>query len=156
VAFAVATAFTFVALAVATALALVAFSVAATFALVALAVMAAAFALAVFLVAMALALVAAALLRRKIFTVKAFLELLLGGLADSLYATAEIESLAGHGVIEVHHHVVFLNLGYGTLNHLALAVDHREDTAGNEELGHKLAVHLEGLYRELYEMCGIV
>ena len=127
------------ALAVAALAVLVALSVAALAVLVALAVAA----------ALALMAVALMLLLRKVLSVQTLLKLFLRGLPDAHHLAGEIEGLAGHRMVEVHHDGVSLYLVDGSLNDLAGVAEHRDDLADDEKILADLAVDLERGLRQL-------
>ena len=105
---------------------------------------------------LALMAAALALLGREILAMEAFLEFLLRGGTDGLNAAAEVEGLAGHRMVEVHHHVVCGNFLYGALHNLAGAVKHGEGAADDQKVCDHLALYLEGLDGDGDKVTGVV
>ena len=70
-------------------------------------------------------------------------ELLLSSLAYAYYLALEMESLAGHLVVEIHLDAILGNLYHNARDHSAHAVHHRDCVAWHEEVFTDFAVHLE-------------
>ena len=128
---------------------LVALAVAALAILVTLSVAALAILVALAVAALALMAVALMLLLRKVLSVQTLLKLFLRGLPDAHHLAGEIEGLAGHRMVEVHHDGVSLYLVDGSLNDLAGVAEHRDDLADDEKILADLAVDLERGLRQL-------
>ena len=90
------------------------------------------------------------------FSVQAFLEFLLGGVADGEDLAGEIEGLAGHGVIEVHHDAVVLDFMYLAVHYAALLVHHRYHVADCQETFLDLALYLKDVLGQLDYHVGVV
>ena len=91
----------------------------------------------------ALAVMAAATFLRSEFAVQAFGQFLLGSVTYRDNLSLEIQCLAGHRMIEVHGHGIFMNLGNRALDYHAGAVQQRNHFTYDQQVFPDGAVHLE-------------
>ena len=89
-------------------------------------------------------------------SVQAFGQFLLCGVADCEDLAGEIEGLAGHGVIEVHHDAVVLDFMYLAVHYAALLVHHRYHVADCQETFLDLALYLKDVLGQLDYHVGVV
>lgn len=76
------------------------------------------------------------------------LELLLSGVAHSDDLAREVESLSGHGVVEIHGDFAVGDLVDYAIDHLARIIHHRNHLSDNQEVVPDFSVNHEGLLRE--------
>ena len=86
---------------------------------------------------------------------EAFLELFLRSFPDADHLAGEVEGLAGHRVVEVHHNGVWLDLVNGSLYDLASVAEHRDDLAYDEKILANFPVDLKSGLRQLEETAGV-
>lgn len=89
-------------------------------------------------------------------SVQAFGQFLLGGVADCEDLACEVEGLAGHGMVEVHHDAVVLDFMDFAVHYAALLVHHRYHVADCEETFLNLSVHFEDVLGQLDYHVGVV
>ena len=96
-------------------------------------------------------LVAAFSFVRKVFTMKAFCEFLLGGVADLHHLAGEIQGLSGHRVVEIHGDAILPDFVDGPLHHVPAVAYHRNDLPYHEEVIADHSIYRERFLREVHE-----
>ena len=85
----------------------------------------------------------AAALMWQVLAVEAFLQLFLGSLPDLEHLSAEIQGLAGHGMVEVHNHDLLLDFHHLSVHDFAGTVEHGDEPALDQYLVVQFPVHHE-------------
>ena len=98
---------------------------------------------------MAVAMVAAAFLRRKILTVKAFRQFLLRRVADGKDLAAEMQRLTGHRVVEVERDALLLHGDDRRVHDAAVLADHRHDPPHLHQVLAEFPADHEGRFRHV-------
>ena len=65
---------------------------------------------------------------------KTFGEFLFCSVSDAQDLSSEVESLSGHGGIEVHRHLVILYFNYHSVTSLTGGVEHRDEPADFQKI----------------------
>ena len=128
-------------------------SVAATFAVVVAFTMAAAFA--VIMMPMASAMAVAALMGEEL-PVQAFGQLFLSGVAHGYHLAGEVQCLAGHGGVEVHGHLLVLDLHDHAVADFSRRIEHGDELPGLQQVLAEFAVDLERTLRYVEDLGQVV